>query len=89
MSPTIPASISGIVKPYVPVVAKDSSKSIPQEILDFIHAVNEAPSTAYANEHDEVGACVCCYELSYRAHKPDCIFARAKALAEKYQAGRS
>ena len=58
--------------------------TIPDDILAFIKEVSQSSATSYAHEHDEVGACACCFELSYRPHTPDCIFAQAKALQEKY-----
>jgi len=58
-------------------------KKLYEEMVKMIKEFSESSSTEYGQGDDDPGACIHCYQVSYKEHKPDCLIVRAKNLSDK------
>ena len=50
------------------------------KVVAMLREVAESSTTEYRGEEDEIGACIHCYELSFRGHADHCLILRVKKL---------
>lgn len=58
-------------------------KALFDKMVEILKEVAQSPTTEYGHGDDDPGACIHCYQVSYRPHAETCLMTKVKNLLQE------